>query len=73
MKFRRKTGEDKLYEQWVKHGDLPPDAIPQKDNTEEVPMGKGKNKQVSPIVYISIGAGIIIWCICLVIVFIQSC
>jgi len=73
MKFRRKTGKDKLYEQWVKHGNLPPEAIPQKESPEDVPVGREKNKRVSPVVYISLGAGILIWCICLVLLLVQSC
>jgi hypothetical protein len=73
MKFRSKKGEDKLFEQWVAHGDLSPEATPQKESPEEMPTGKEKNKRVSPLVYILIGAGVIIWCVCLVIVFMQSC
>ena len=73
MKFRRKKEEDKLHEQWVKHGDLPPDAIPQKESPGEVPAGREENKRVSPVVYISIGAGLLVWCICLVLLLMESC
>ena len=31
MKFGRK-GEDKLYKEWVKHGDLTPEAVPPKES-----------------------------------------
>lgn len=73
MKFRRKKGEDKLYEQWVKHGDLPPDAIPQKESDGDMPVGREKNKRVPLVVFISLGAGIAIWAICLALLFMQSC
>ena len=78
MKFRLKKGEDKLHEQWVKHGDLPPDAIPpdaipQEESPGEVPVERGKNKRVSPVVFISIGAGLLVWCICLVLLLMESC
>jgi hypothetical protein len=73
MKFRRKKGEDKLYEQWVKHGDLPPDAIPQKESPGDAPVGREKNKRVPLIVFISLGAGIAIWGICLALLFMESC
>ncbi len=73
MKFRRKKGEDKLYEQWVKHGDLPPEAIPQKESPEDVPVEREKKERTPRITYILIGAGILIWCICLVLLLVQSC
>jgi len=73
MKFRRKKGEDKLYEQWVKHGDLPPEAIPQKESPEDVPVEREKKERTPRITYILIGAGILIWGICLVLLLVQSC
>jgi len=73
MKFRRKNREDKLYEQWVEHGDLPAETSPQREGPEEGPVSKGENKRVSPVVYISIGAGILVWGICLVLLFMESC
>ena len=73
MKFRRKKGKDKLYEQWVRHSDLPPEAIPQKESPGDVPEGREKKERTPRITYILIGAGIVIWVICLVLLLVQSC
>ena len=73
MKFRRKKGKDKLYEQWVKHGDLSPEAIPQKESPPDVPVGREKNERGLPVVYILLGVSILILCIGLVLLLVQSC
>ncbi len=43
MKFGRKRKLDKLYKQWVNHGDLPSGAIPQEESPKGVPIGRERN------------------------------
>lgn len=78
MKFIRRTREDKLYKQWVKHGDLSPEAIPQEESPEDVPVGRGEkgrgeNGQSLRILYILLGVSILIFCIGLVLLLVQLC
>lgn len=71
MKFGR--DKDKLYKQWVKHSDLPSEAIPQKESSEDVPVDRGRNKQGPHLLYILLGVGILILCVGLVLLLVQSC
>jgi len=72
MKLGRKRGEGKLYKQWVKHSDLPPEAIPQKKSHGEVPAVREKTRQGFRLLYILLGLGIIVLCVGLVFILIQS-
>ena len=83
MKFIRRTREEKLYKQWVKHGDLSPEAIPQKESPSDVPVGreeksreeKGReeNGQSLRMLYIMLGVSILVFCIGLVLLLAQLC
>ena len=68
-----KKGGDKLYKQWVKHGDLASESIPQKESPKEAPMGRGKTGQRSRRLYILLGVAIAALCAGLVLIFTQSC
>ena len=73
MKPSRRKREDKLYKQWVKHGDLPPEAIPQKESSGALRIGREKTKQGRRVLYILLGLGIFTLCIGLVLLVMQSC
>jgi len=77
MKFSRKKGEDKLYQQWVKHGDLSPEAIPQKESPADMPVDRGKdrgkNEPSLRVLYILLGASMLLLCVGLVFLLVQSC
>jgi len=77
MKPSRKKGEDKLYQQWVNHGDLPPEDIPQKEGPADMPVDKGKdrgkNEPSLRVLYILLGASILLLCAGLVLLLVQSC
>ena len=73
MKLGHKKGEDKLYKQWVKHGDLPSEAIPPKESPGDVLRGREKNEQGLRTLYILLGVGIFILGVGLVLLLIQSC
>ena len=68
-----KKGGDKLYKQWVKHGDLAPESMPQKESPQEVPMGGERTGQRSRRLYILLGVAIAALCAGLVLIFTQSC
>ena len=70
MKFGRKRVEDKLYKQWVRHGVLPPEAIPQKESPGGVPVRREKTKQGIHVLYILLGLGAVIVCVGLVLLLI---
>ena len=77
MKSNRKKGEDKLYQQWVKYGDLSPEAIPQKESPADMPVDKGKdrgkNEPSLRVLYILLGASMLLLCAGLVLLLVQSC
>ena len=78
MKFIRRTREEKLYKQWVKRGDLSPEAIPQKESPGDVPVGReekgrGENGQSLRMLYILLGVSILVFCIGLVLLLVQLC
>ena len=64
-----KKGGDKLYKQWVKHGDLTPESIPQKESPREVPGGKERTGQRSYKLYILLAVAIAALCVGLVLIF----
>ena len=43
MKFWRRIREEKLYKQWAKHAELPPEAIHQRETPKDVTT-KGEEK-----------------------------
>jgi len=78
MKPSRKKGEDKLYRQWVNHGDLSPEDIPQQEGPPEVvPVNKGKDRRKNEpslrVLYILLGASVLLLCAGLVLLLVQSC
>jgi len=86
MKPEHKKDEEKLYKQWVKHGDLPPEAVPPKESpvkesSEEVPVyrevvreiGRERGERGFPILYIVLGIAIFVVGIGLGLLLAQSC
>jgi len=73
MKFSRKKGEEKLYEQWIKHSELAPEAIPQDESPGDVPVGRGKNERGLPVLYILLAVSMLMLCTGLVLLLVQSC
>jgi len=68
MRFGRKKNEDSLYQQWARHSNLPPEAISQKEASQDVPVKIEKNKR-SRNLYIMLGIGISLLCVGLVLLF----
>ena len=87
MGIFRKKGQEKLYKQWVKYGDLPPDAVPQEEEgpkhkgvpafrekeREEVPIGRDKGRRDNLILYVGLGVAVTVLCVGVVLLLIQSC
>ena len=87
MKPERKKSEEKLYRQWVKHGELPPEAVPPKrspreegpsrESLRDVPAPKERSRESVergfPILYIVIGVTIFVVGIGFGLLLAQSC
>ena len=73
----KKSG--KLYKQWVKYANLPPDAIPttetptNKPLRQDVTVGLGENIKRIPVLYIVIGVCVIALFVLIIILIAQSC
>jgi len=72
-KLGRKMGKDNLIKQWVEHGDLSPEAVPQKESPEEVPAGKEKSVPGLRLLYILLGVSLLVLCVGLALLLLQSC
>ena len=71
---KKKAG--KLYKQWVKFSNLPPEAIPSTETPREMPVRRekiAKTVQRLPVLYILIGLCIIALFVLIIIVLMQSC
>ncbi len=77
MKFSRKKGEEKLYQQWVKHGDLSSEAVPPKESPADMPVDRGKDRGKNGrglrVLYILLGGSMLLLCAGLVLLLTQSC
>jgi len=71
VKFSQRKKQEKLYEQWAEHSDLPPEAIPPKESPQDMPPGKEKDGRSHRILYIALGVGIVVLCVGLVLLFTQ--
>ena len=68
---KKKAG--KLYKEWMKYANLPPEAAPSTETPREMPAGREKNLQRLPVMYIVIGLCIIALFVLITIVLVQSC
>lgn len=68
---RRRKG--RLYEQWVKKAGLPPEAIPRQEVHEYITPKIEKERLHQPILYILLGASLVIFGAGLIILIVQSC
>jgi len=75
----QKKKASKLYKQWVKFANLPPEAVPSIETPKETtvrrqkPAERERNGQRFPILYILLGLGIVIMIVGFVLVLTQSC
>jgi hypothetical protein len=65
--------KEKLYEQWVQRADLPPEAIPREKVREDIRPKKEKESLQQPILYILLGASLVIFCVGFVLLIVESC
>jgi len=73
MRFGRKKKEDKLYQQWARYSKLPPEAIPQKETPQDIPVRAEKGKRRPPLLYILLWVGIAMLSAGLGLLFTPSC
>ena len=73
MRFGSRKKEEKLYKQWAKYSGLPPEAIPQKEAQVDRDGRRVYSLQNLNALYILLGVFIVLFCIGLVVLIIQSC
>ena len=73
MKYFQRKKQEKLYEQWAEHSELPPEAIPSEESPKDVPVAKEKDRRSLRTLYILLGVFIIIVCVGLGLLLVQSC
>ena len=70
LKTRRRR---KLYEQWVKEAELPPETVPRDEFAEDIIPKIDKKKLPLPMLYMVLGASLVVLCIGIILVAMRSC
>jgi len=72
MQTRKKR---KLYQQWIDKAGLSPEAVPQEEVPEDLipEIGIGKKQLRLPILYMLLGACLVILCVGLILLVVYSC
>ena len=73
LNYFQRRRKERLYEQWVKRAGLPPEAVPREEVHEDVRPKIEKERLQQPILYILLGASLVIFCAGLIILIVQSC
>ena len=68
---RSRKREEKLIKQWMKHGDLPPEAVEQQEDSVNVPVEVDKAKGRLMALYILLGVAIVIVVVGVVLLLLQ--
>ncbi len=71
MKYLRRRREEKLYKQWGTHANLPPDAIPQREDSKDIQLTEEKRGLSSRILYIALGVAILLLVIGIILLAVQ--
>ena len=74
MKYLRRRREEKLYKQWGTHANLPPDAIPQREDSkdiQDIPLTEEKRGLSSRVLYILLGTAILVLVIGIILLAVQ--
>ena len=73
LNYFRRRRKEKLYEQWVQRADLPPEAIPREKVREDIRPKAEKESLQQPILYILLGASLVIFCAGFILLIAESC
>lgn len=77
LNYFRGRRKEKLYEQWVQKAELPPETIPRKKVAEDVKPKIEKERLQQPtlyvLLYVLLGASLVIVCMGLILLIVQSC
>jgi hypothetical protein len=73
LNYFRRRRKEKLYEQWVQRADLPPEAVPQEKVHEDIRPKTEKESLQQPILYILLGASLVILCVGFILLIVESC
>ncbi len=72
MKFLRRKREEKLYKQWSTHANLPPEAIPQREVSKDIPVTEEKRGLSPRVLYILLGVAVLLLVIGIILLAVQS-
>ena len=65
--------QDKLYKQWTKYADLPPEDVPSGEIPRDMPVREGINLRRLPVLYILLGVCIVILVVGFTLLIVKSC
>ena len=70
LKTRRRS---RLYKQWVERAQLPPEAVPREEFAEDIIPKIDKKQLRLPMLYMLLGASLVILCVGLILLIVYSC
>ena len=70
LQSRRKA---RLYQQWVKRANLPPEAVPEEEFGQNIMPKIDKEQLRLRMLYILLGASLVILCVGLILLIVESC
>ncbi len=72
--YLQRRRKERLYQQWVEKAGLPPEAIPWEEVPEDITTKKvDKEPSRLHILYIFLGVFLVVWCVGLTLLILQSC
>ena len=72
LRYLRRRRKAKLYQQWVEKADLPPEAVPEEFAKDIIPK-MDKEQLRLRMLYMLLGASLVILCVGLILLIVHSC
>ena len=73
LKYLRTRRKRRLYQQWIKRADLPTEAVPEEEFTQDITPKIGKEQLRPRLLYVLLGASLVMLCIGLISLIVHSC
>ena len=73
FKYLKTWRRRRLYNEWLERGELPPEAVPREELDEDIIPKIDKGKLHLPILYIILGASLVILCLGIALFIVRSC
>lgn len=73
FRYLKTSRRRRLYQQWVERSQLPPETVPREEFAEDIIPKIDKKQLRLPMLYMLLGASLMMLCVGLVLVIVHSC